>query len=320
LDNILNLKYKNTFLNFKTLNLGMRLSMKNNFASRLKMIGNGLPTWAQVAVKIPFLFLFAYDSFILFFDRRKTDSSFPCRSVSVIIPTRNEENNISACIQSVSGNRNVFEIIVVDAGSSDQTHMLAQQAGAHVIIHNKPIESGGGRGGQIKTGIHAARGDIVAIVHADTILPDFEIDRMLAELNHRPGVIGGSVGCRFDSPRRQYRILELANDFRAAFFKISFGDQVQFFRREPVVRKNLFPDIPLMEDVELSIRLNRLGKQVYLYGNAMVSARRWDQKGSKNAVLIIWLVILYLVKRLRGTPDTSELYRRYYNIKNGRHS
>ena len=75
-----------------------------------------------------------------------------------------------------------------------------------------------------------------------------------------------------------------------------------------------------MEDVELSIRLNRLGKQVYLYGNAMVSARRWDQKGSKNAVLVIWLVILYLVKSLGGTPDTSELYRRYYNIKNGRHS
>lgn len=284
------------------------------------MIGNGLPAWAQMAVRIPFLFLFAYDSFIFFFDRFKTNSSFPCRSASVIIPTRNEESSISACIKSFSNNRNISEIIVVDAGSSDQTQMLAQQAGAHVIIHNKPVENGGGRGGQIKAGIRAARGDIIVIVHADTILPDFEIERMLAVFSHRPGIIGGSVGCRFDSPRRQYRILELANDFRAAFFKISFGDQVQFFRRKPVVRKNLFPDIPLMEDIELSIRLNRLGKQVYLYGNAMVSARRWDQKGSKNAVLIIWLVIVYLVKRLRGTPDTSEFYRRYYNIKNKQHS
>lgn len=297
----------------------MSLNM-NNPPSRLKMIGNGLPAWAQMAVKIPFLFLFAYDSFILFFDRRKTDSSFPCHSVSVIIPTRNEENNISTCIQSISDNRNVSEIIVVDAGSSDRTQILAQQAGVQVLIHNKSIENGGGRGGQIRAGIHAACGDVVVILHADTILPDFEIDRISSVLNDHPSVIGGSVGCRFNSPGLQYRFLELANDFRAGFLKISFGDQVQFFRREPVVRKNIFPDIPLMEDIELSIRLNRLGKQVYLYGNAMASARRWDKKGSKNAVLIIWLVILYLVKRLRGTPDTSEFYRLYYNIKNGRHS
>jgi glycosyltransferase involved in cell wall biosynthesis len=289
--------------------------MKNNFASHLKMIGNGMPVWVQMAVRIPFLFLFAYDSFILFFDRRKTDSSFPCRSVSVIIPTHNEENNISACIKSFSSNRNISEIIVVDAGSNDQTQMLAQQAGALVIIHNKPIESGGGRGGQIKAGIRAGRGDIIAIVHADTILPDFEIERMLAVLNHRPSVIGGSVGCRFDSPLRQYRFLELANEFRAAFFKISFGDQVQFFRKEPVVRKNLFPDIPLMEDVELSVRLNRLGKQVYLYGNAMVSARRWQKKGSKNAVLIIRLLVMYLIQRLRSNPKAAvEMYKAYYGI------
>jgi len=294
--------------------------MKNNFASRLKTIGNGLPTWARIIVRIPFLPLFAYDSVILFFDRHKTDSSFPCRSISVIIPTHNEENNISTCIQSVSGNRNVAEIIVVDADSSDRTQILAQQAGAQVLIHNKSIEKGGGRGGQIRAGIHAACGDVAVILHADTILPDVEIDRILPVLNGHPSVIGGSVGCRFNSTGLQYRFLELANDFRAGFLKISFGDQVQFFRREPVVRKNIFPDIPLMEDIELSIRLHRLGKQVHMYGHAIVSARRWQKKGSKNAVLIIRLVILYFIRRLMKMPDTSEFYRLYYNIKNERPS
>jgi len=286
----------------------------------LKTIGNGLPTWARIIVRIPFLPLFAYDSVILFFDRHKTDSSFPCRSISVIIPTHNEENNISTCIQSVSGNRNVAEIIVVDADSSDRTQILAQQAGAQVLIHNKSIEKGGGRGGQIRAGIHAACGDVAVILHADTILPDVEIDRILPVLNGHPSVIGGSVGCRFNSTGLQYRFLELANDFRAGFLKISFGDQVQFFRREPVVRKNIFPDIPLMEDIELSIRLHRLGKQVHMYGHAIVSARRWQKKGSKNAVLIIRLVILYFIRRLMKMPDTSEFYRLYYNIKNERPS
>ncbi len=88
------------------------------------------------------------------------------------------------------------------------------------------------QGQKIKAGINAASRDAVSILHADTILPNFEIDRMV-------------------------------------------------------------------EDVELSIHLNRLGKQAYLYGNAMVPARRWGEKDSKNAVLIICLAILYLVKRMR---------------------
>ncbi len=289
--------------------------MKNNFAGRLKIIGHGLPTWMQMATQIPFLFLFVFEAFMSRFERPATKAQSRCLSVSIIIPTRNEEKNISACIQSVSGNRYVSEIIVVDAGSHDQTQMLAQKAGAHVLIHDLPVENGGGRGGQIRAGVHAACGDVAAILHADTILPGIEIDRIVAVLNDHPAVIGGAVGSRFNSPGFQYRFLELANDFRAAFLKISFGDQVQFFRREPVVRKNIFPDLPLMEDVELSIRLNRLGKQVYLCGNVMVSARRWQKKGSKNAVLIIRLLVIYLFKRIWGGPDSVEMYKAYYCTK-----
>ncbi len=287
------------------------------------MIGNGLPAWMQMLTRIPFLFLFAWEalpSLPFRFKQQKTISPSPCRSLSIIIPTLNEDEHIASCIRSVAGSRHVSEIIVVDAGSNDRTRMLAQQAGAHVMIHDKPVESGGGRGGQIKAGISAASGEGVAILHADTRITGFDIDQIISAFNDHPAFIGGAVGCRFDSPDRRYRFLELANDFRAAFLNIRFGDQVQFFRREPVVRNDIFPDIPLMEDVELSIRLNRLGKQVYLYGNVLVSVRRWEKKGSKNAALIIRLVILYFIKRLKGTPDTSEFYRLYYNLKIGRPS
>jgi glycosyltransferase involved in cell wall biosynthesis len=290
--------------------------MKNDFISRLTSIGDGLPAWIKMASRVPFLFLFALEAFLSACKPQNKNTVPMSQSVSVIIPTKNEENNISACIQSVSANRYVCEIITVDAGSSDRTQIVAQQAGAQVLIHNKPIEKGGGRGGQIRAGIHVASGDIIAILHADTILPDFEIDRIISVLNDHPSVIGGSVGCRFNAPGLQYRFLELANVFRAGFLKISFGDQVQFFRREPVVQNNIFPDIPLMEDVELSIRLHRLGKQVYLYGGAMVSVRRWQKTGSQNAVLIIRLLVMYLIQRLRSAPKAAtEMYKAYYGIK-----
>jgi glycosyltransferase involved in cell wall biosynthesis len=286
--------------------------MKNELIRNLKMIGRGLPAWAQMVVRIPFLFLFACEFFLHLFHCRKNKMSSPCHSISIIIPTLNEEKNIVPCIRSVSESRQVCEVIVVDGGSRDQTQLLARQTGARVIVHDKPIEKGGGRGGQIKEGIHAASGDVAAILHADARLPGHEIDRMVAVLNRYPSVVGGSIGCRFDSPHRKFRFIELANDIRAAFFKISFGDQVQFFRKEPVVKADLFPGIPLMEDVEFSIRLRRLGRCTYLFGNALVSTRRWEHVGFKNAAWVFLNVMVYLIRRLWEAPETVKLYRKYY--------
>jgi len=118
--------------------------------------------------------------------------------------------------------------------------------------------------------------------------------------------------CKFDSSKWQFRILELANDFRAVFCGISFGDQVQFFRRSPVVKNNIFPNIPLMEDVEFGIRLSRLGRQVFLFGDVMVSSRRWDTKGYRHSFWVVKYVVIYLFKRIFTSPDTAAMYSKYY--------
>jgi glycosyltransferase involved in cell wall biosynthesis len=288
--------------------------MKKRPDSAITTIGQGLPAWIRTAVRVPFLFLMAWENARTWLSPRKTIQTALCRTVSVVIPTRNEEHHIVRCIRSFAGNSHVCEVIVVDAASGDQTQSLARLAGARVLIHDRSIENGGGRGGQIKEGIDEASGDVVAVVHADSILPENEIDRMIAVLNRCPDIVGGAIGCRFDSSRRRYRFIELANDFRASFLKISFGDQVQFFRRSPVVFHNLFPDMPIMEDVEFSIRLHRLGRRTYLFGNALASTRRWEQAGYQNAGWVVKNVAIYLVHRLRQRPDTSRIYRRYYNL------
>ncbi|MDA8405051.1 MAG: glycosyltransferase [Desulfobacteraceae bacterium] len=56
--------------------------------------------------------------------RRVADLSSKCRSVSVIIPTLNEEQYIPRCIRSISGRRCVGKIIIVDAASKDQTRLI----------------------------------------------------------------------------------------------------------------------------------------------------------------------------------------------------
>lgn len=286
--------------------------MKKISNTLIQNIGRGLPIWAQTAVRIPFLLFIVWETARSWVISRKPRQAPTCRNISIVIPTRNEETYIERCIQSVAFNPNVHEIIVVDAASEDRTQLLARQAGARVMIHSRPIERGGGRGGQIRAGIQAASGDVVAILHADTLLPGNEINRMMDVLNRRPDIIGGAVGCRFEDPDRRYRFIELANDVRASFFKISFGDQVQFFRRVPIVSHQLFPDIPIMEDVEFSIRLHRLGHVTYLFGNTIASTRRWKRVGYLNAGWVIKNVVIYLIRRLIQTPDTAAIYRGYY--------
>lgn len=285
--------------------------MKNKPSSAIWVIGRGFPIWVQNVLRIPFLFILAWEALRAWLSAGKQQQN-SCRSVSVVIPTRNEESHIEDCIRSVSKSPYVSEIIVVDAASADNTILLAIQAGARVITHNRPIENGGGRGGQIRAGVQAASGDVVAVVHADTRLMESDIQRIIEVLNQTPDIAGGAVGNRFDGDSRRFRWIELANHFRAGFLKISFGDQVQFFRRAPVVSRDLFPDIPIMEDVEFSIRLHRLGQVTYLFGNVVASTRRWENKGYRNALWVVKHVIVYLIRRLTAPPDTALIYRRYY--------
>jgi hypothetical protein len=68
-----------------------------------------------------------------------------------------------------------------------------------------------------------------------------------------------------------------------------------------------------MEDVEISLRLQRYGDAGYCFGDCLVSDRGWGGGGArKRAVLVIRLVGSYLLQRMRGTPDVNAMYQQYY--------
>jgi len=271
-----------------------------------------LPRWALLAEWLPFWLIFLSEARRAWCHRGTPLMTAPVRSVSIIIPARNEAARIGACVRSVLQDSSVREVIVVDGGSQDETVRIAREAGARILMHTAPPEAGGGRGGQCTAGLRIATGDVVAIVHADTRVERPVFTQALQLLNRDATVVGGAVGSCFGELGGPLRMLGLANDFRAAFLGLAFGDQVQFFRREPVVQLNAYPAIPLMEDVELSARLRELGRTVFLFGDADVSARAWQSGRVRRALLIIWLVALYRWQRLWKRTNPLAMYRRYY--------
>ena len=271
-----------------------------------------LPLWAQILEWLPVYVMLARDAWLGWCRYRMPVDTGEATTVSVVIPVRNESMRIATCVCSVLKDPAVCEVIVVDGGSTDDSAALAADAGARVVSHLDPTEQGGGRGGQIHAGLREATGDVVAIVHADARVGAPEFTRICEVLSADPVLAGGAVGAVFDAPGIRLRLIEMANEIRMVCMGISFGDQVQFFRRRPVAEADAFPNIPLMEDVEFGLRLHRFGRQTFLFGEAMVSARRWQSSGYRRSLLVVDLVARYLCLRLFGRADARAMYEKYY--------
>jgi hypothetical protein len=74
---------------------------------------------------------------------------------------------------------------------------------------------------------------------------------------------------------------------------ISTGDQTIFVRRSVFEQMGGFADIPLMEDIEFSRRLKRLGTITALRDRVTTSFRRWEQHGPLRTILRMWTIRLF---------------------------
>jgi cellulose synthase/poly-beta-1,6-N-acetylglucosamine synthase-like glycosyltransferase len=101
--------------------------------------------------------------------------------VSIIIPARNEENNITNCINSIINSNyptELFEIIVVNDRSEDKTleiiENIANKNQTKIIICNITSQTASpnlkGKPGAIKIGIDNAKGELILMTDADCIV------------------------------------------------------------------------------------------------------------------------------------------------------
>jgi glycosyltransferase involved in cell wall biosynthesis len=88
--------------------------------------------------------------------------------VSIVIPAYNEESHIADCLNAISKlNKTPFEVIVVDNNSTDDTAKIVEQFSFAKLVHEK-------RQGVVYArdcGFDLAKGNIIARIDADTLLP-----------------------------------------------------------------------------------------------------------------------------------------------------
>jgi GT2 family glycosyltransferase len=66
-----------------------------------------------------------------------------------------------------------------------------------------------------------------------------------------------------------------------------------FFEKNLFDRIGGFPEIALMEDVEISRQLKKISKPVRLKSKVVTSSRRWETNGVVATVLLMWKLRLY---------------------------
>jgi glycosyltransferase involved in cell wall biosynthesis len=108
-------------------------------------------------------------------------SSSDAPAVSIVVPVRNEENNISPLIAEISSaldGRWNYEIIYVNDGSTDGTSArLAAEMSARKNLRQIAHAKSSGQSAAVRSGVRASRGAIVATLDGDgqnnpAFLPD----------------------------------------------------------------------------------------------------------------------------------------------------
>lgn len=222
--------------------------------------------------------------------------------LSVIVPALNEAAVLAGALAPLQRlRRDGHEVVVVDGGSRDATRAVATPL-ADRVLASEP-----GRARQMNVGAAQARGEILLFLHADTRVAGDALDRVLTALSgsHRRW---GRFDVAIEGRSRLLPIVAACMNARSRLTGIATGDQGMFVERALFEAVGGFPELPLMEDVELSRRLKRAaGPPLCLTPRLVTSGRRWDRDGAWRTIALMWRLRF---DRWRGV-DPGRLAARY---------
>lgn len=209
--------------------------------------------------------------------------------LSVIVPLLNEAAllpQLFATLQQQQGV--VFELLLVDGGSTDQTVELATVLSAAVPFSVHILSTAAGRGGQMNAGVAVATADYFLFLHADStfMLPDSLQLGLKGLIAAEKGPEDGAVAARFslsftpDLPVpyrwRVFHTVKARQNRRGCIH----GDQGFLMSRIFFARIGPFDEtLPFLEDDRLSDRIFACGRWILLSIEIMTSPRRFVVEG-----------------------------------------
>jgi rSAM/selenodomain-associated transferase 2 len=142
----------------------------------------------------------------------------------------------------------------------------------------------------MNAGAAVATGEVLWFLHADTCITPGCAPAIVACCGN--GDCWGRFDVRLSGRQPVLRLVESMMNARSRLTGIATGDQGLFVSRRLFERVGGFPDLPLMEDIELSKRLRRERPPECLHQRLLTSSRRWEQHGIMRTVALMWFLRL----------------------------
>src|SRR5437660_5201929 len=212
-------------------------------------------------------------------------------SVSVVVPARNEEASLRACLESLLAQVGIeFEIIVVDDGSTDRTRAIAQSFPDVRVITPGPLPPGWtGKNNAVAAGAREARGEWLLFTDADTVHQPGSLARAVAEVEqHHADLLSYSpeqeVHGFWEKAIMPVIFAELARTYRPSDVSdprspaaAANGQYLLITRRAyDAVGGHAAVSTSLLEDVALARAVKQSGRKIlFRYGGDAVRTRMY---------------------------------------------
>jgi dolichol-phosphate mannosyltransferase len=242
--------------------------------------------------------------------------SEPDVAVSIVVPVRNEADNIAPLIEEIAAALDglwVYEIIYVNDGSTDATAerlaaMMKQRKNLRQLRH--AVSSG--QSAAIRSGVRAARGAIVATLDGDgqnnpAFLPD--LISALEEDGERVGLVAGQRVGRKDTGFKKFQS-RAANRIRSSILHDGTRDTgcgLKAFRRD------LFLMMPYFDGLHrfLPALMRREGFDIAYVD--VIDRPRHSGVSNYGFFDRLWIGIMdlagvwWLIRRKKPTPVVTEV-------------
>lgn len=237
-------------------------------------------------------------------------------AVSIVVPVRNEADNIAPLIEEISAaldGRWPYEIIYVNDGSTDATGerllaIMRQRDNLRQLRHDRST----GQSAAVRSGVRAARGAIVATLDGDGQNNPAFLPNLIAAIEKGEGRVGLAAGQRVGRKDTGFKRMQsrIANGVRSRILHDGTRDTgcgLKAFQRE------VFLMLPYFDGLHrfLPALVRREGFEI-AYVDVIDRPRR---AGVSNYGFFdrLWIGIMdlagvwWLIRRKKPTPDVTEV-------------
>lgn len=212
--------------------------------------------------------------------------------VSIIIPVRNDAEALTRTLDHLGclPGMDRAEVFVAAAGDRQGTE-LAVAGRAQLLWPN-----GSTRAILMNAGAAHAQAEVLLFLHADSFPPVHALGLIRQALSNEY-VVGGAFEHQFIEPVWSLRVINWMNRMRYRLTHNYYGDQ-GIFVRTPVFRQmSGYRPLQLMEDLDFSQRLRRIGRTALIREPLRTSGRRFLTRGPWCTFLfIVWLLLLHTLR------------------------